>query len=226
MELTAGGALTLLGESIQQLPFDIEVGVSLVTGALLGVGHQLALVLAAASRPIFVEEFVGQSDAREYLECPWRSRTYQCSDLFAAGVFLEWHLAGRASWAGSDRVLEDVLGLVSELRAAAVSLGDSSDQHAWLEQVWPHVDVSLCSGYRLNAAVRCHGKRFRSPGGGRIHVLEEHAAERGCDRRGLLHELALSFHLRLAGRFAAESYCLWWSERRQVGQRRRRRRFV
>ena len=58
LELTAGGALTLLGEKIQLLHFDIEVSVSLVTGALLGVGHQLALLLAATSCPRFVKNLL------------------------------------------------------------------------------------------------------------------------------------------------------------------------
>ena len=56
-DLTTGGELTHLGETVQKLPLDFEVATALVTGAFFGVAHQLALVLAAASTPGFLNEF-------------------------------------------------------------------------------------------------------------------------------------------------------------------------
>ena len=52
-DLIAQGDLTILGEHVFKLPFDIRTAVALIIGVFLGVVYQLALVLVAASNYVF-----------------------------------------------------------------------------------------------------------------------------------------------------------------------------
>ena len=162
-DLTKFGQLTFLGEVVAGLPFDIEIATALVTGVFLGVAHQLALVLAAATTPGFLTEFCQWNGAKKYAEYPPDSGELCVSDLYAAGCFLEWHMQWRANWTGSDRVLELAVSVVEDLRrhAASLNLSIDGDNSGWLWQNWPHVEFAFCSGFRRQVAVKSQGRKFK-----------------------------------------------------------------
>ena len=183
-DLTKLGQLTLLGEVVAGLPFDIEIATALVTGVFLGVAHQLALVLAAATSPGFLTEFCQWNGAHEYAEYPPGSSQHCGSDLYAAGCFLEWHMQGKANWTGSDRVLELAVSVVEDLRrhAASLNLSIDGDNSGWLWENWPHVEFALCSGFRMQVAVKSQGRKFKVRDGTELKlthkslVSDEHAS--------------------------------------------------
>ena len=180
-ELTVGGRLTVIGEHVSRLPCSIEVGIALISGAFLGVGPQVAMVLAAACTDGFFREFhVHHSSV---FAVDW-SHQHRASDLFAAGTFLEWHLLGNVEWEGNRRVLQAVLATLDDLRAALSAFpSDLQDSSRWIEEVWPFVQFALCSGFRLNCAV--HGKRCAQLQTGDELSISRHSVVLGMCHRAM-----------------------------------------
>ena len=163
MELTIGGDLTLLGETVATIPYELEVAVALMSGAFLGVGSQLALVLAVVKSTSFMEQFAAQHDAASCM-CAWQGEEVK-SELFAAASWLEWYLAGRVQWHGSDSALEGVITTLRDLESELRLLPDITPSHGWLEDVWPSVEFAFVSGYRLCLASPHGAGKFRARDG-------------------------------------------------------------
>ena len=161
-EVTVGGRLTVIGEHVSRMPCSIEVALALLSGAFLGVGPEVAMVLAAACTDGFFREF--SAHHKEAFVEDW-SHQHRASDLFAAGTFLEWHLRGCVEWGGNPRIMEAVLETLRDYREAldvveprvCPEAGGEADAPRWLEEVWPQVQFAICSGFRLQCAV--HGRR-------------------------------------------------------------------
>ena len=154
-EVTVGGRLTVIGEHVSRMPCSIEVALALLSGAFLGVGPEVAMVLAAACTDGFFREFSAHHN--EAFAEDW-SHQHRASDLFAAGTFLEWHLRGCVEWGGNPRIMEAVLETLRDFREALAPFSvETADAPRWLEEVWPQVQFAICSGFRLQCAV--HGRR-------------------------------------------------------------------
>ena len=69
-DLVVEGRLTIIGECVEKMPFDLNTSVALLTGAFCGVTHHLALVLAVAANHVFLRDFLQLKEARDYTAFP------------------------------------------------------------------------------------------------------------------------------------------------------------
>ena len=152
----------LCAASIEE-PVALEIGAAMATGAFLGVGQPFAVVLAASTIFLSWRRFYrGMMRKSTWSILGVADRAAKVKSLPRAPTLSGSWLA-RSSGQGVKKSCGEVLDAVAELRSLATTLGDTDE--AWLEKVWPLVDFSFCSGYRLNVAVRSRGQLFWTPSG-------------------------------------------------------------
>ena len=180
-DLTHDDQLTLLGAKVQQLHLEIEVALALVTGVFLGVGRQVALVLAAASNPQFMNKFIGLQHARTFAELPFRSGDFCESDVLAAGAYLECLESEHEPWPEWEpKILRETFDSLTVLREHIQKLGvPQRDEKEWLGSVYPHVEFCVASGYRLNFAVHAEKGWWRTRDGGWKRVSNRTLVDKG-----------------------------------------------
>lgn len=67
----------------------------MATGAFLGVGRPLAVNLGVSTSFLLWRRFYRGMMRKEYMEYFWRSGSCCESEIFAAGFYIEWIMAGK-----------------------------------------------------------------------------------------------------------------------------------